>query len=302
MGSNRWGQVFTFSAVLGRGKTQDLTPTGSRGASALQTQASPPLVGIRGAGDLATGVACRLVRAGFPVALSELPAPSTVRRAVCFAEAVYEGRVEVEGLVAVRCAGPVEAHGALARGEVPVLVDPTGAGLRALRPVVLVDAIMAKRNTGTRIDAAPLVVALGPGFTAGVDCHAVVETQRGHRLGRVMYEGTAAPPTHVPEPVQGRTDRVLRAPAAGRFHGRRRIGDLVTEGEVLGEVTGRQVVAPFAGALRGLVRDGLEVTARQKIGDVDPRGVGDYCFTISDKALAVGGGVLEAVVGHLHRG
>jgi xanthine dehydrogenase accessory factor len=268
----------------------------------LQTQASAPLVGIRGAGDLATGVAYRLVRSGFPVAVSELPAPSAVRRAVCLSEAVYDGRAEVEGLVAVRCTGLAAAREALARGEIPVLVDPTGASLRALHPPALVDAIMARRNTGTRIDEAPLVVALGPGFTAGVDCHAVVETQRGHRLGRVMYEGAAAPPTHLPEPVQGRTDRVLRAPTAGRFASRHRIGDLVTEGEVLGEVAGRQVVAPFAGALRGLVRDGLEVTARQKIGDLDPRGVGDYCFTISDKALAVGGGVLEAVVNHLHRG
>ncbi|HEX7127046.1 MAG TPA: selenium-dependent molybdenum cofactor biosynthesis protein YqeB, partial [Thermodesulfobacteriota bacterium] len=245
-----------------------------------------PLVAIRGGGDLATGVAYRLVRSGFPVVVAELPAPSAVRRAVCLSEAVYDGRVEIEGLVAVRCAGVAEAREALARGEVPVLVDPEGAGLRALRPAVLVDAIMAKRNTGTTADAAPFVVALGPGFTAGVDCHAVVETQRGHRLGRVIHQGPAAPPSHVPEAVLGRTDRVLRAPAAGRFGSRRRIGDLVGEGEVLGEVAGRPIVAPFAGALRGLVRDGLEVTAGQKVGDLDPRGVGDYCFTISDKALA----------------
>lgn len=260
-----------------------------------------PLVAIRGAGDLATGVAYRLVRSGFAVAMAETAAPTAVRRAVCLAEAVYEGRVEVEGVVGVRCDGPEEAQGALARGAVPVLVDPAGAALRALGPAVLVDAIMAKRNTGTRIDHAPFVVALGPGFTAGRDCHAVVETLRGHRLGRVIYEGSAAAPTRVPEAVSGRTDRVLRAPTAGRLTGRRQIGDLVAEGEVLAEVAGRPVRAPFAGTLRGVVRDGLVVAAGQKVGDLDPRGIPDFCFTISDKALAIGGGVLEAVLAHLSR-
>lgn len=266
----------------------------------MASHAPRPLVGIRGAGDLATGVAYRLVRAGLAVAMAELPAPTAVRRAVALAEAVYAGRAEVEELIGLRCASVDEARAALAAGRVPVLVDPDGTSLRGLGLDALVDAVMAKRNTGTRIDHAPLVVALGPGFTAGVDCHAVVETQRGHRLSRVIREGPAAAATHVPEPVFGRTDRVLRAPASGRLRARRRIGDLVAAGDVIAEVDGRTVTAPFAGALRGLVRDGLEVTIGRKVGDLDPRMIPEYCTTISDKALAVGGGVLEAVVAFLH--
>lgn len=256
----------------------------------------PRLVAIRGAGDLATGVAYRLRRIGISVVVSELPAPTALRRRVAFAEAVYEGRVEVEGLAGVLCQGPFEVHRALARGQVAVVVDPGGERLASLRPDVWVDAVMARRNTGTRIDLAPLVVALGPGFEAGVDCHAVVETRRGHRLGRVLWRGRAAEPTHVPEAVLGRTDRVLRAPADGPLVARRAIGDRVAEGEVVAEVAGRAVRSPFAGVLRGLVREGLAVREGQKLGDVDPRGVVEHAFTISDKALAVGGGVLEAVL------
>ncbi len=259
--------------------------------------ARPRLVAVRGAGDLATGVAFRLARAGIPVAMSEIAAPTAVRLAVSLALAVYEGRAEVEGLAAARADTAAQARAALRRGIVPVLVDPEGAALRGLEPDVWVDAVMAKRNTGTGLDDARLVIALGPGFEAGVDCHAVVETQRGHRLGRVIWRGSAAPASHVPDAVLGRTvDRVLRAPADGLLLTRRCIGDLLSAGEVIAEVAGRPVVAPFAGALRGLARDGLAVRAGQKIGDLDPRGVREYCFTISDKALAVAGGVLEALL------
>lgn len=257
----------------------------------------PRLVAIRGAGDLATGVAFRLSKAGIAVAMSEIAAPTAVRRAVALAEAVYDGRTEVEGLVGVRAETAAEARAALERGLVPVLVDPQGAALRALEPDAWVDAVMAKRNTGTRPADAPLVIALGPGFEAPTDCHAVVETQRGHRLGRVVWRGTAAAASGVPEPVLGyAAERVLRAPAAGRLVARRRIGDLVGAGEVVAEAGGRPIVAPFAGALRGLVRDGLLVSPGQKVGDLDPRGVPAYCVTISDKALAVAGGVLEALL------
>jgi xanthine dehydrogenase accessory factor len=234
--------------------------------------------------------------------MSELPAPTVLRRAVALAEAVYEGRVEVEGVAGVLCESAEGARASLAAGEVPVLVDPGGAALRALGPDVWVDAVMAKRNTGTRIDDAPLVVGLGPGFEAGVDCHAVVETLRGHRLGRVLWRGRAAAPTHRPEPVLGRADRVLRAPVAGRVAARRRIGDRVAEGDPVAAVGDRLLLAPVSGVLRGLVRDGLAVEAGQKVADVDPRGVVEHCTTISDKALAVGGGVLEAVLSWRRRG
>src|SRR5581483_2976895 len=180
-------------------------------------------------------------------------------------------QAEVEGLKGVRAETVARARAALRRGLVPVVIDPEGAALRALEPDAWVDAVMAKRNTGTRRDDAPLVVALGPGFEAGVDCHAVVETQRGHRLGRVIWRGSAAPASHVPDAVLGRTtDRVLRAPAEGPLVARRRIGDLVPAGEVVAEVSGRPIVAPFAGALRGLARDGLVVRPGQKVGDLDP--------------------------------
>jgi xanthine dehydrogenase accessory factor len=219
---------------------------------------------------------------------------------VAFASAVYEGTATVEGIVARRlplARGEIEA--AWDRGEVPVLVDPEGLAVKArsVRPDVVVDAILAKRNTGTRITDAPAVIALGPGFTAGADCHAVIETERGHYLGRVIWEGQARPDTGVPGRVGGQsTRRVLRAPAGGTFQGMCCIGDLVGEGETVATAAGVPVVTPFDGVLRGLLHDGVPVRAGMKVGDVDPRGVPDYCFTISDKARAIGGAVLEAIL------
>lgn len=263
---------------------------------------------IKGAGDLATGVAYRLWRAGFSLAMTELPNPLCVRRTVSLAEAVIQGRHEVEGMRAVRVDTAEEAAAAMERGEIPVAVDPEARLAAALRPAVIVDAIMAKRNTGTRITDAPVVVALGPGFTAGVDCHAVVETMRGHWLGRALYEGSALPNTGSPGEMAGVTDdRVLRAPTDGVFHGRRAIKDMVAPGDVVGEVhppgggPPEPVMARIGGVLRGLIRDGVEVRAGLKVGDVDPTGDVRRCDTISDKALAVGGGVLEAVAYFLAR-
>lgn len=257
---------------------------------------------IKGAGDLATGVAYRLWRAGFALAMTELPKPLCVRRNVSLAEAVARGRHEVEGMRGVRTDTPEEAVAAMERGEIPVAVDPEARLAAHLRPAVIVDAIMAKRNTGTRITDAPVVIAIGPGFTAGVDCHAVVETMRGHWLGRALYEGSALPNTGSPGEMAGVTDeRVLRAPTAGVFQGRRAIKDMVEPGDVVGEVYppgGGQpepVMTPIGGVLRGLIRNGAEVRAGLKVGDVDPTGDVRRCDTISDKALAVGGGVLEAV-------
>lgn len=252
---------------------------------------------IRGAGDIASGVALRLRRAGLDVAMTEIGRPTTIRRTVAFSDAVAKGEQRVEDVTARRAESAEEARRLLADGFLPVLVDPSCACRAALRPDALVDAILAKRNLGTAITDAPVVVGVGPGFTAGVDCHAVVETMRGHTLGRVYYEGGALPNTNVPGLIGGFAgERVLRAPADGVFSGARQIGDHVTAGEIVGHVSGVPMRATLTGVLRGLLADGVPVRAGMKAGDVDPRGEASYCRTASDKALAVGGGVLEAVL------
>jgi len=266
------------------------------------------LVVVRGAGDLATGVIVRLVRAGFRVAALELEQPSAIRRTVCLGEAMYEGAAEVEGVRAVRVASPEALREALLHpGPVPVLADPGCAVLSALRPLALVDAILAKRNLGTRIGMAEVVVALGPGFEAGVDADAVVETNRGHDLGRVILSGRAEPDTGTPGLVGGRgRERVLHAPCAGVAQNLKRIGDLVRAGEPVLGIIGEQGLTPVAagidGVLRGLIRPGFQVHKGLKVADVDPRGRREYCYTVSDKALAIAGGVLEAILGLAGRG
>lgn len=255
------------------------------------------LVVVKGGGDLATGVAYRLHRAGMKVIVTELAQPTVIRRTVAFASAVFEGEVTVEGVVARRVEDGAQALALLPKGIVPVLIDPQAFVVQAVRPTVVVDAIMAKRNTGTRITDAPVVVALGPGFTAGLDAHAVIETQRGHNLGRVILEGQAAPDTGIPGSVMGYTsERVVRSPGEGIFQGVKAIGDPVEAGEVVARVGDQPVLAPISGVLRGLLANGLTVKEGMKVGDVDPRGVREYCFTISDKARAIGGGVLEAIL------
>jgi len=255
------------------------------------------LILIKGAGDLASGVAYRLKRAGFPLIMTELPAPTLVRRTVSFGEAVFSGETQVEGITA-RCVTDLAEARRLACTEmIPVLVDPAAAILRQLKLAVLVDAIMAKTNTGTRLSDAGLVVALGPGFTAGQDCHAVIETNRGHRLGRVIYQGQAEPDTKMPGPVKGyAAGRVLRAPAAGYVTPAANIGQTIRQNELIAAVGPHEVRAPFDSILRGLIHPSVPVTAGLKIGDLDPRGRVEHCFTISDKSLAIGGGVLEAIL------
>jgi xanthine dehydrogenase accessory factor len=260
-------------------------------------KASETLVVIKGAGDLATGVAARLYRCGFPVIMTELPNPLMVRRTVAFGEAVYESEMTVEGIRACRVDDVAAARRVLEDGAIPVLIDPDACCVAELAPAVLVDAIMAKSNTGTSLADAPTVIALGPGFTAGLDCHAVIETNRGHSLGRAIYEGSAEPDTGQPGSVGGKTEqRILRAPVAGIVEGLAAIGTRVVEGQVVAKVGDRPVRAGTSGLLRGLVRSGTQVSKGVKIGDVDPRAEPAFCYLISDKALAIAGGVLEAIL------
>ena len=255
------------------------------------------LVLIRGAGDIATGIALRLYRGGLRVVMTDLPQPTAIRRTVCFSQAIVLGETTVEGVRAVRADTASQALERLAEGVVPVLPDPALTCLTSLRPDALVDAILAKKNLGTHITDAPVVVGVGPGFTAGMDCHAVVETMRGHTLGRVIYDGAALPNTNIPGLIGGYAgERVLRAPADGVFHQILNIGDEVKAGDIAGEVDGQPMRCTIGGVLRGLLADGTPVHKGMKSGDVDPRCRPEYCTTASDKALAVGGGVLEAIL------
>jgi xanthine dehydrogenase accessory factor len=252
---------------------------------------------VRGGGDLASGVIYRLHRTGMQIVVVELPEPTVIRRAVAFASAVFDGAIEVEGVVGRRVESLEQALRILNKGEVPVMVDPDASTVRQWNPDVVVDAILAKRNVDTRVTDAPTVIGLGPGFVAGVDVHAVVETKRGHYLGRVILEGSAAPDTGVPGEVMGyASERVVRAPRSGVFVGSRHIGEQIRAGEAVADVHGEPAIARIDGVLRGLLADNLAVTEGMKVGDVDPRGIREHCFTISDKALAIGGGVLEAIL------
>ncbi len=257
-----------------------------------------PLCLIRGGGDLATGVAWRLSRSGFPVIVTELAEPLAVRRTVSLSSAVDDGAVDIEGLVGRLAPSYDEAVEVAAGGAVAVLVsaDLPGGETPGDRASVVIDARLAKRNIDTSPDDAELVIALGPGFEVGQDCHVVVETKRGSRLGRALWIGSAAPNTGVPGIVDGwGSERVLRAPVEGQVHWNCAIGEGVKEHQVLGRVSDSDVLAPFDGLVRGLIRDGQVVPAEYKIGDVDPRLDATY-DQISDKALAIGGGVLEAVL------
>ena len=259
------------------------------------------LVLIKGAGDLATGTAVRLRRAGISVVMTDLARPTAVRRTVAFCQCMYDGTSVVEGVAARRAAGPEETRAVLAAGEVPVLADPGADILKELPFDAVVDAILAKRNLGTNITDAPIVLALGPGFAAGVDCHGVVETQRGHDLGRVLWDRPPAPNSGVPGEIGGYTvERLLRAPAAGLFQPAASIGDTVSAGQVVGTVAGVPMTAQIDGVLRGLLPEGTPVSAGMKAGDVDPRCRWEHCFSVSDKARAVGGGVLEALLCRLN--
>ncbi len=259
------------------------------------------LVAVKGAGDLATGVIHRLKRAGFAVMATELPRPTVLRRTVAFAEAVTSGQTTVEGITACRVDSVADVRMALASGFVPIVVDPGSMTLRQMQPRVLVEATLSKHNSGITMNDAPIVIALGPGYEAGKDAHAVIETNRGHNLGRVYLQGSAEPNTGIPGTIGGyASERLLRASCTGRLYGVRQIGDQVRAGEVVAIVKSNEgdipISAAISGILRGLVHDDLVVSTDMKVGDIDPRAVREHCFTISDKSRAIGGGVLEAVL------
>lgn len=252
---------------------------------------------IRGAGDIASGIALRLYRAGMDIIMTEIEDPTTIRRTVAFSDAVKLKEQRVEDVYAVLAESTEKAEELISQKKIPVIIDPVCKCRGELSPDVVVDAILAKRNLGTDIHFAPVVIGVGPGFTAGKDCHAVIETMRGHTLGRVYYEGSALPNTDIPGLIGGFAgERVLRAPADGVFTGVRKIGDMVEEDETVGTVDGVPMKTTISGVLRGLLSDGVRVKKGMKSGDVDPRGKREYCDLVSDKALSVAGGVLEAIM------
>lgn len=251
---------------------------------------------VRGGGDLASGVALRLHRSGYRVVICEVPQPLAVRRAVSYAEAIYQGSVEVEGIRADIIQGEDEAVSVLRKDRIAILVDPEAQVRNRMGFAAIIDGRMLKRPSELAASATPFIVGLGPGFVVGEDCHAVVETKRGHFLGRVYWEGSALANTGIPDTVSGfDVQRVIRAPADGILREGLAIGSLVRAGERIALVDDQPVTANFSGALRGLLHDGIRVSQGFKIGDLDPRADPAYCFTVSDKALAVAGGVLEAL-------
>ncbi|UJF18342.1 EF2563 family selenium-dependent molybdenum hydroxylase system protein [Vibrio sp. SS-MA-C1-2] len=255
------------------------------------------LVFMRGAGDMATGVALRLHKAGFKVIMSDIEKPTVIRRTVAFAQAIFDQHSTVEGVTAEKANNLKETYAILERGNIPVLVDAEGVSLKALKPRFVVDAILAKQNLGTTKDMASITIALGPGFNAGVDCDAVIETNRGHHLGQIIYHGETQPNTGIPGSIVGYShQRVMRAPVAGIFRSELSLGDLVNEGDLIAMIDETPIFSPLTGMIRGLLNNDLTVTEGFKVGDIDPRGVDADYTTASDKARAISGSVLEAML------
>ena len=255
------------------------------------------IVVTRGGGDIGSGVIQKLYRAGFRVLVLELECPLMIRRAVSFAQAVIDGETVIEGIRAVKAESIEAVRNIWQQGNIPVMIDPEGIMATELCPLAVVDVTLAKRNTGMHRAMAPITVALGPGFSAGEDVDVVVETNRGHNLGRLIFDGSAEPDTGIPSPLDGcGAERVLRAPCDGRVRHVLDIGAHVRKGETVCYTDGEPLSAPLNGVIRGLVMNGRTVTRGSKIGDIDPRDREDYCFTISDKARAIGGAVLEAIL------
>lgn len=255
------------------------------------------LVVIKGAGDLATGIAYRLKKSGFDVVMTEIDKPTTVRRTVAFSQAIFDNEVEIEGIKGIKVRNINEIYDEIKKNNIPIIIDEKADIIKELKPEAIVDSIIAKKNLGTSIKDAPIVIGVGPGFEAKVDCHLVVETKRGHYLGKVIDHGTAIPNTGVPGNIGGYTkERIIRASADGKIKPAVSIGDFVTKGQVVAHINGVEVLAEIDGIVRGMLQEGIEVFKGMKSGDIDPRCEKDHCFTISDKARSIGGGVLEAIM------
>ena len=256
------------------------------------------IIGIKGAGEMASAAALRLYRSNLSkIYMMEIPHPLAVRREVSFSEAIHDGRKRVEDVEAIRVDNVEVIPGVWRDSKIPVLIDPQGQSLNSIKPHVCIDAILSKKNLGTNINDAPLVIALGPGFEAGKDAHFVIETNRGHNLGKIITTGTSEPNTGQPGSINGFSEeRVLRAPTDGKFTALKVIGDRVEKNDGVASVHGIEIYSKIGGVLRGMIRPDTEVTGGLKVGDIDPRGKVDNCYTISDKARAVSGSVLEAVL------
>lgn len=256
---------------------------------------------VRGGGDLATGTIYKLVKCGYQVLILETDQPSAIRRTVSFSEAVYQGQQSVEGVTCFRAKDINEAKAMLKENKLVLLVDPKGESIHAFQPEAVIDAIIAKKNLGTNKQMAPVTIALGPGFEAGVDVDMVIETKRGHYLGRIYTSGYAIKNTGIPGIIGGYgKERVIHSPSKGIIHPLKQIGDIVKKGEVIAMIDGQvEVLASLDGLLRGMIRDGFEVVEGFKIADIDPRiEEKNHCYTISDKARSIAGGVLEALVSY----
>ncbi len=255
------------------------------------------MIVIKGAGDLATGVATRLKKSGFDIVMTEISQPTTVRRTVAFSQVVYDKKVEVEGIMAELASNKENIKKIVEEGNVAVLVDEKAKIIDEIKPKIIIDAIIAKKNLGTKIDDANIVIALGPGFTAGIDCHCVIETKRGHYLGKAIYKGSAIPNTGVPGEVGGFSkERIIRATTDGKILPVFKIGDYVKKGDIVAYVNETPVLAKLDGIVRGMLQKDVSVFKGMKSGDIDPRCEKNHCFTISDKARSIGGGVLEAIL------
>lgn len=246
---------------------------------------------------MASGAIKKLFIAEFDIVILEKPSPTCIRREVCFAEAVFKSSVTIEGVTAKLASSVNDAQSILKSRQIPILIDANAEYIDSINPSILIDARMMKAKNDTSLNMAPVVIGLGPGFTAGENCHAAIETNRGFDLGRVLYEGSAEPHTSIPASIDGISEaRVLRASSDGLFISDYKITDMVHIGQEIGKINDTAVACGTSGIIRGLIKNGSKVKRGQKIGDIDPRGLREYCYRISDKANAIGGGVLEAVL------
>ena len=258
------------------------------------------LVLLRGGGDIATGIAYVLYNAGFKIIITEIARPSTIRRSVALSDAIYNGKKVVENLTCVKVNNVDEAKGILVDNNIPILIDENLNNIQVIKPDILVDSILAKKNLGTNINMANLVIGIGPGFYASKDCHYVIETMRGHNLGRVIKEGSTLPNTGIPGLIANHSkDRVIHAEVTGKIRNIKNISDIVKKDEIIAYIDDFKVKATIDGILRGLIADGFEVEKGLKIADIDPRiDEQNNCWTISDKARSIGGAVLMTILNY----